>query len=208
MAADYVTRTILGTLRGTWKGLKMKNKLQDLPVAVNLGLCNYFNLVYKALIRKDDEVVLQDFAQIHAASAKPHSEICLLVVFQKYAAMQLLKIQWGLLTTCDNVDFASMCFLNQWERLHTKEVFDSLLSHDCTGDNIKNCDPEKPLFIISDTPITKEQGYAYCANPNCCVEGKFTCHRCKSVRYCSRSHQAAHWAVHKQTCVPSEQVKT
>lgn len=39
-----------------------------------------------------------------------------------------------------------------------------------------------------------------CSEPSCGSEASLRCSKCKSVYYCSESHQRQHWKVHKLCC--------
>lgn len=49
----------------------------------------------------------------------------------------------------------------------------------------------------------EEQQQMMC--PSCGKPGKFLCSRCKSVRYCSKECQKAHWKEHKKVCKAPEE---
>eukprot|EP01033_Poteriospumella_lacustris_P024738 gene24738-gene21409 len=40
----------------------------------------------------------------------------------------------------------------------------------------------------------------HCSEPSCGSEASLRCSKCKSVYYCSESHQRQHWKVHKLCC--------
>jgi hypothetical protein len=60
----------------------------------------------------------------------------------------------------------------------------------------------------ADTYLKSTQKYlaeqlVYCAKKNCASDAEMTCSRCKTVRYCGRSHQAHDWKTgHKLRCFP------
>jgi len=48
-----------------------------------------------------------------------------------------------------------------------------------------------------------EDQLLFCADKKCHSEAEMTCSRCKTVRYCGRTHQAQHWKNgHKLRCFP------
>ncbi len=45
-----------------------------------------------------------------------------------------------------------------------------------------------------------------CCTPACGVDATLICSGCRSVRYCSKDHQKAHWGEHKLSCKPYKEV--
>lgn len=149
LLTDFIYSTVKGQLSGFYKLYKEKVKDMINPNIIMLVVANYYNYCYKALILQNDDYVIEHFNSF--VKCLNHSEICLLHILNKtttitYSIIDLNKV---------NYDDYSKYMLNvtfQLE-LQRKNMVNSIknsINHACKGLNIKNCDPDTPLFIIKE----------------------------------------------------------
>jgi len=207
MVSEYITRTIVGIVRGCWRSVQLREDTMNpstFGTCVKLGVPQYFNICYRALILKNDPVVLHDFDQIDKHVKNPHSRICLLILFHKYILLLLQDICWDTIWDAKTVDEAQARFQTQWEIAHQvgAEKLNAMLEHQCHGEEISGCNPEEPLFVLRETFEVSEP--KPCGLANCTDQGVYRCSRCKEVYYCSKLHQRFHWRTgHKSSCKTS-----
>ena len=108
-----------------------------------LYVMNTLNYYYKSLILDSDKNVTDLFSEVTACMN--HSEICLLNIMFRVIHIILQNIDRSKL---DNSTYLGYIFsLNYVLELNLDQfVKPDLFSHECNGDDIKECDPNIPLF--------------------------------------------------------------
>ena len=196
----YMERTALGTARGLYraKGIEIQDHMAFIT-EFHPALCIYLNNCYASLLLEDDAIVVKDCAPF-----KFHSPVCLFNLMREMIMKTLRQMDF---TTIDFTALAtfSSSFESSWKMvvksLHDK-VSDRFM-HNCTGPQIADCDPTKPLFVIVARmeEVKQENVKWFCVAPSCHNVGYFCCSKCKRAFYCCKQHQREHWPTHKKNCV-------
>lgn len=161
MLCKFLGSTIGGHERGMYKHFLAHrgdslDMLQDQLVFAPLfggATVYYFNLAYKSLVlRDDDKYILNCFDRMHAACG--HSYICLLNI----ACAACIEIHGKIDRT--RLDVTSLAayeasvvaqlgpLLVEFQR-----IVASHFEHQCCGDDISKCDPNKPMFTLGEPTV-------------------------------------------------------
>lgn len=152
---EFIYNTIVGHESGFFKahesmGLEKKDlkKSESMKPIVLIISSNYLNVVYKSLIREDDDYVISYFHKMK--NALNHSLICLLnivyvIVIASHNDIDRTKL---------NINSYDKYMKNVKEQLkiileNKKEFLKDKLNHECKGINIKDCDPDEDMFITN-----------------------------------------------------------
>jgi hypothetical protein len=148
----FVSDIMIGAERGLYKNLYhiLKENFKDnhiFAIAFADFYITYFNSAYQALITDGDPYFVEQFGKLHQILS--HSYIC------------LLNIVFALTTTThqsldrDKFDLSN---LDNFTLSIAKEIADKLesqrpmllstVNHKCNGEDIKNYDPNEPMFIM------------------------------------------------------------
>ncbi len=147
---EFIKNTIHGHESGFYKTLYLGQnvlKSDHMDGLIVVAAANYLNQAYKSLILDDDEYFMKYFNGM--SSIMSHSHICLLNIVFAF----LVKIHRAM--DRDKFNIASYPKYMDSVKVELDEVFNSMrdevvgsISHDCTGSNIKECDPNVDLFVI------------------------------------------------------------
>lgn len=146
---QFVVNTVIGIESALYKKLGGQKVLELHIVIGGSFIADYLNQCYKSLILKNDNYVLEKFAEMQ--SFHHHSEVCLLHI--------ILEGCMGIFQTIDNTKFDISTYSNFMKSAEKhfqellepmRQVFSQKLYHQCTGHSIDGEDPEKPLFILGD----------------------------------------------------------
>jgi hypothetical protein len=149
--ADLLTNFIFATVRGQLSGFYKlyQKKVKDIinPNIIMQVVANYYNVCYKALILKNDEYVTENFNSF--TECLNHSEVCLLHILNNLTVLLYEKIDFDKLNYDDYSKYMlNITLLLEIQKQNTVDSIKNIIGHDCKGINIKECDPNIPLFII------------------------------------------------------------
>lgn len=143
---DCIVNFVIDIIHGNECGL-FKSEIKITPLVIQLTAANYINVCYKALILKDDQYVVNKFKEM--TDLKNHSEICLLNIIMQIVVMVHLNLDRTL------IDISSPEALESSTRIEIirvidpmREIIRNVIVHECHGEKIENCDPNKPLFAL------------------------------------------------------------
>jgi len=156
--AWYIINFVHNTLKGQESGMyktvmsghipnfTLADLSTPLPLVILRGaIIDYLNSCYKSLILKDSEYVSYHFKKMK--KSYNHSEICLLNIIALVIQNIHLAIDRSKFDVC-HIE----TYLASFDAEFIKAVppmlilLISTLSHECTGMNIAECDPNKPMF--------------------------------------------------------------
>ncbi len=153
---EFINNTISGHESGFYKMYYFNDsenintlKYNAMDGMITSSAVNYLNQAYKSLIRENDPYFLKYFKGM--AKVMNHSYICLLnIVF-----VTLINVHRNIDRSkldIDTYDKYMESIESQLEELleKIKGTIIQSISHKCTGDDIKNCDPNDDLFIIGE----------------------------------------------------------
>lgn len=154
----FFENTFIGLESALYKTISDKSTLtsSNSRYYITSMTIDYLNSVYKSLVVSDDMYLLRIFRPI--SQVLHHSEICVLNMLASFVNLLLDNFNRSLLKSDSYEDYmASVKLIIETNPI--KEIADKLehilSSHfkenNCTGENIRDQDPSKPLFI----PINK-----------------------------------------------------
>lgn len=147
---EFVEKTIIGHESGFYKLFVDTNDLlksSEMKLYYHLATINYLNQAYKALILDSDEYFMKYFNGI--SNVTDHSQICLLNIS--------LAIILDVHNKIDRAQLDTTSYESYMNSVHTQLknmkvpysiIIETSLSHECKGENIKDCDPNEDLFYI------------------------------------------------------------
>lgn len=153
LMCDFMVNTVKGYESGIYKSFTSNNKNHEQLRSNNIKFLlikfniDYHNKLYRSLILKDDQYVIEELGKIH--NTMNHSYICLLNILCKFTTDLITNRDRSLM----NVDsyekyMDSVCWhLEMWKSTLMKTL-PSTLSHTCSGDDIATCNPDQPLFFM------------------------------------------------------------
>jgi len=151
---EFISNTITGHESGFYKlmnGSEDTLKSDQMRTAIDLSSVNYLNQAYKSLIKNDDEYFAKYFKAM--AGIMNHSYICLLNII----LVHMLNIHEAIkrsdldTSTYDNYMTTIEVQIKNLSN-STRPLIVESISHDCHGEDIKDCDPEQDLFVIGMHP--------------------------------------------------------
>ncbi len=158
--ASTIEKFILNTIKGQESGLfkSIGSPMLSLPrdtlqkdsmrAIIGPAIANYFNGLYRSLIKGDDPYVVDNFNKM----SKPlqHSKVCLLhTIFHLTITIHFnLKRQVLDIQNYNNYMAEIDKQLKENFKKYRPEIIKSI-SHTCEGEDIKKCDPNIDLFRIS-----------------------------------------------------------
>lgn len=147
---EYIKRTITGQESGLYK--RFGGIIVD-PMFVNVrlsALADYMNVTYVSLILDDDEYVTNSFNKMDGLK---HSKICLLnilfAIIKKFYETNDYSIMKNNSYDSYMLSLRMILYVKMNE---VKEMLKETLNHKCTGIDIKTCNPNEPMFIITPKP--------------------------------------------------------
>lgn len=152
LICDFCFDTIIGHNSGVYKSFMMKKELDinylRSPLILTLlssATMNYLNNAYSSLIRKDDPYIINKFNEM--CVIKNHSKICLLniifaIILQIESDIDRAKLD------IDSYEKFMESLRKQTTNMYTAtwEKLSNIVSHECHGEDIEKCDPNKPMF--------------------------------------------------------------
>lgn len=119
-----------------------------------LSLVNYYNLVFKSLILKNDTELSEIFKKI--TSFHNHKEICLINIMLQLSISFLHHImgnhhKFNKETSIDYTRDICDCIIKSTDEI--RNILIKNIKHECNGQGLDECDPDKPLFSIKDSNI-------------------------------------------------------
>lgn len=154
----FVQNTISGHESGFYKMTKMANIPEHAKITITMlkdsdrmrvlivsATANYLNAAYRSLILEDDEYILKEFNGM--AKHMNHSKICLLNLV--FFVLRNVHLEFDR----NNLDTSTYDKYMEGvkEQIGTKlamirMVLITKVSHNCSGMDIKTCDPNEPMF--------------------------------------------------------------
>lgn len=161
MLCKFLGSTIDGHERGMYKhflahrGDSLSTLQDQLAFAPLFGgaITNYFNLAYKSLVlRDDDKYILDCFDRMHAACG--HSYICLLNIACAACIEIHGKIDRARLDVTSLAAYEASVVAQLGPLLvEFQRIVASHFEHQCCGDDISKCDPNKPMFTLGEPTV-------------------------------------------------------
>lgn len=151
---NFAVETISGQMSGLYKAItsgmlqgvnKPALKSGVVSSVFSQTIPSYLNQCYRGLIRGDDRNVVAKFKEM--TDLMKHSEICLLNMIAMLITELIGNIDLLQLDT-DTLDAYMFSVRSQLVRAKNQYI-DKLaqsLHHDCSGEDIKKCDPDVPMF--------------------------------------------------------------
>ena len=147
---EFIVNTIYGHESGFYKAFFMNRdilKMDNMRNMIDIASANYLNQAFRALIKDDDEYFVKYFHKMN--SFMNHSYICLLNITYVFLTMIHNKLDR---TTFDTTDYQKYMESVVKERDKVISMVKSdivkSISHVCTGEDIKKCNPDEDLFVI------------------------------------------------------------
>jgi hypothetical protein len=147
LMVDFTESTILGVESGMYKTIKHLLKENNIK-QIQYGFCvEYYNSAYRSLILNNDTYFVEKFTEMHQELS--HSYICLLNIIFTISLRLIDSIDRNKLddSTYDKYIKSVQKEIKKAEFFKV-EYFEPLLSHTCSGTDIKTCNPDEPLFFI------------------------------------------------------------
>jgi hypothetical protein len=166
LIADFIVSTITGTESGFYKQFRQKkivDKLNDstfMKVAIATAHVNYFNILYKSLILKNDEYVTKKFLSMH--NIMNHSYICLLnIIFKVCVDVHQIIPRSEMIVNCyENYMLIVKAMLDNINPFII-DMLKEMLSHNCNGTDISTCNPDEPMFHIGSKEEMNKHGASF-----------------------------------------------
>lgn len=116
---------------------------------LNDGIVDYLNSCYRSLILCDSAYITYHFSKMKRCYN--HSEICLLNIIALVIKAFHLTLDRRAYDISGDIDAYLSSFDRQFEILSLPMIMivSCTLSHKCVGKNIKECDPQIPMFSES-----------------------------------------------------------
>lgn len=145
---EFTGNTVCGQITGMYRCYG--NKLKDLENRNNIilfSVMDYLNLCYRECILRNDEYVVENFDAFVLCSN--HSHICLLHILFSLIKSFHENIMYEKLdySNYDNMKNSAYLQIKVMEKLCVSEL-ENKLSHNCTGIDIKTCNPKEELFYV------------------------------------------------------------
>lgn len=191
---QYVQRTVIGTARGIYKKYGKIETQERFINTMHACVCMYLNQCYCSLLTNDDDIVTTDCAPFTR-----HSPRCLFVIKREFIFRLLKEVNFNLLdwTTLESFHLSLELQWKQLTQIH-EQYMDTIFFHKCAGPSKENCVVEDLFVVTKDEEKTKDQTIQwFCFYPNCSLQAKYRCGRCRGAHYCSKKHQKEHWNIHK-----------
>lgn len=221
---NFIKATISGHERALFRAKyhdpKLPNadaiELQKLSQATELfirsGTANYFNIVYEALVNKNDPYINGTFDM--CCKMLNHSPVCLTILaFQSCTDIHLnmnrsLFLDRGKLEYLEDYSASVKIQLDLILGDSFEASLRECLNHRCEG--AKEAKPlpngEKFFKVVTEEPIDETKpspSTATLPDKKCGVCGKASetkCGQCKAKYYCSLDCQKKDWSTHKRIC--------
>lgn len=157
LMTDFICNTVHGYESGLYKGISSHQdnfaKFGDHAFTIYLINFNvhYFNTAYSSLIKNDDPGLTEKFDEMQ--EVLNHSYICLLNILFRLTTEILTSYTRTKLNTSsyksymDNIES-----ILEERRVALMIELPKCLSHECTGLDIKTCNPDEPLFYMGTKP--------------------------------------------------------
>lgn len=142
---DFCYNSILGFESGYYKTNKTEVKKNQTKIIASYFIVDYHNQSYKALILDSDKYIVEKYGSMHSIIS--HSYICLLNITLMVCKYIIDKMIREFLDDSSYPNYMQMVKL-QLTMLLDKIHLENMLSHKCTGEDIKKCDPELKIFSI------------------------------------------------------------
>lgn len=152
LIVDFSINTIAGQESGLYKSYGTilpltRNFLKTTMIGSMFSgiIANYLNRCYRSLILDDDEYVTTKFNEM--TSIMNHSKICFLNIIAEVIKVLFENINRATLDISTYEKYMN-CIMSQLNN-SKDELIDTLshsLSHECEGDDIKQHNPDKPMF--------------------------------------------------------------
>ncbi len=142
---DFCYNTIIGFESGIYKTHKyLVKKLEIKSIALGF-IASYHNGSYKSLILDNDPYIVEKYGEMHTIST--HSYICLLNITMLICKTIIQKMIREFLDDSSYDNYMQMVKLQIKMILNTIEL-EKMLCHNCTGEDIKKCNPNEDMFNI------------------------------------------------------------
>ncbi len=142
---EFCYNSILGFESGFYKTNKSEVKKIQTKVISSYFIVDYHNQSYKALILDSDQYILEQYGQMHSIIS--HSYICLLNITLMVCKYLIDGMVREFLDDSSYSNYMQMVKI-QLKLLLDKVQLENMLSHKCSGEDIKKCDPELKIFSI------------------------------------------------------------
>ena len=145
----FIRQSVLGAQRGLYRTMSVDILSRPLTVYTTAPYAqnNYYNRIYRSLIKKDDEYINKEFSEMK--SYMDHSTLCLLNIlastsFMLNAGLDATKMNYESLETySDSVDDQ----INEWNERILMCLY-TTLTHNCTGEDVKPTDELEDIFFF------------------------------------------------------------
>jgi len=223
--SNFIASTIRGHERGLFRTASIENTngitketLKD-PIAMKsiiyqIGV-NYFNIIYDALVKKDDTFVNKTFGEFKLFV--DHSPQCVINILARMYIefhVNLPRDNLNVNGTLDEFDHTVKNAIESIITPKTKSLLQEMFMHECTGPKeLEALPPGQKMFNLeysnkddektdkTDKPDNTDKNDKY---EKCVVCNKTTtkrCGLCKHHYICSVECQRKDWPKHKPNCV-------
>lgn len=153
LICDFVRKTISGQESGIYRSLYILPSNRDMIKGEGMNhfilsfLVEYFNKAYVALITKNDSYFVEKFGEMHNVNG--HSYICLLNIVFISTTNFIKAVDRSKYDITDYDNYMKSVHLELDKYLNNaKNILNQSTLHECNGEDISTCDPNKPMFYI------------------------------------------------------------